>query len=388
MPKKLTTEEFIRKANQIHKGKYDYSKVIYIKAIEKVSIICKTHGEFLQTPNAHLCGYGCSKCGHTNKGKWTQEDFIKELKKRCGENLTYDIIGDYKGTTNNILIQNKYGICSIRANHLLNGVIAGIETAVDKNDYWINKAKEIHGELYDYSEINYVNSTTKITINCKIHGSFKQEPNSHLSGKGCGKCTKKTAGLKRSEEYSKKFKDKASKRHKGKYLYYEDTVFAAKDRICINCPIHGDFIQIADNHLHGDGCQKCGITLLSKRMQENPTGWNYTNWQKAGKRSSNFDSFKIYVIRCWNEDEEFYKIGKTFTTVEKRFKTKSSLPYEYEVDTVIMQNVEEVCKLEWILKNCNKENEYIPKIKFSGMYECFKELNMSCFEDYNITITD
>ena len=62
MPKKLTTEEFISKAKEVHGNKYDYSKVEYVNNHTKVCIICPKHGEFWQTPNHHLLGHGCSKC--------------------------------------------------------------------------------------------------------------------------------------------------------------------------------------------------------------------------------------------------------------------------------------------------------------------------------------
>ena len=68
MPKKITTEVFINKAILVHGDRYGYSKTIYRKAIEKVIIICKEHGEFLQTPNRHLTGSGCKKCGDLNTG--------------------------------------------------------------------------------------------------------------------------------------------------------------------------------------------------------------------------------------------------------------------------------------------------------------------------------
>lgn len=64
MSNRLTTEEFIERARKVHGNKYDYSKVKYNKSSEKVCIICPEHGEFLQTPNMHLCGNGCPSCGH------------------------------------------------------------------------------------------------------------------------------------------------------------------------------------------------------------------------------------------------------------------------------------------------------------------------------------
>ena len=97
----------------------------------------------------------------------------------------------------------------------------------------------------------------------------------------------------------------------------------------------------------------------------------------------------MYILKCWNDEEEFYKIGRTYSTVNKRFKYKSLLPYDYQIITqVVSEDVKHLCELEWTLKNCNKNHKYLPKLEFGGRYECFRELNMSCFEDYNLNINN
>lgn len=132
MRRKLTTEEFIINAKNIHNNKYDYSKVVYIDAHQKINIICKLHGEFLQTPNDHQQGAGCPKCKSEKlsiKFRNTKEKFIK-------------------------------------------------------------KSKKIHGNKYDYSKVNYVNCELKVKIICPNHGIFYQSPWNHYNGNGCPKCTK------------------------------------------------------------------------------------------------------------------------------------------------------------------------------------------------------
>ena len=61
--RRLTKEEFIEKARQVHGDKYDYSKVEYKNNKTKICIVCPIHGEFWQRPNDHLNGRGCDKCG-------------------------------------------------------------------------------------------------------------------------------------------------------------------------------------------------------------------------------------------------------------------------------------------------------------------------------------
>ena len=147
---------FIEKARQIHNDKYDYSKVNYVNSRTKVCIICPTHGEFWQTPHNHLKGYGCAECGKekSHLPKITTEDFII-------------------------------------------------------------KAKEIHGNKYDYSNVCYKTSDTKVCIICPEHGEFWQTPSNHINGSGCPKCAnekRKNALIKDT----KLFIDAATLIHDGK----------------------------------------------------------------------------------------------------------------------------------------------------------------------------
>lgn len=123
--KKLTKEKFIEKAKLIHGDKYDYSSVEYVNAMTPVKIICPEHGEFWQTPNNHLRGCRCPR-----------DSFNRRM---------------------------------------------------DTNDF-VTKAKLVHGDKYDYSKVEYVNSKTKICIICPEHGEFWQQPSMHLRGHGCPEC--------------------------------------------------------------------------------------------------------------------------------------------------------------------------------------------------------
>jgi hypothetical protein len=76
MSKKLTTEEFIKRAKKVHGNKYNYSKVEYVNSSTKVKIICKKHGECKQLPHSHLSGRGCKKCAGRNK---TTEDIKNDF---------------------------------------------------------------------------------------------------------------------------------------------------------------------------------------------------------------------------------------------------------------------------------------------------------------------
>lgn len=128
--KKLTTDSFILKSKDIHGDKYDYSTVSYINSHTKVKITCLIHGIFEQKPYCHLNGEGCRKCS----------DNLKFQKRR------------------------------------------------HNNHIFIERAKKIHGDKYDYSIVNYKNARTKIEIICPNHGIFKQTTPHHLNGAGCPTC--------------------------------------------------------------------------------------------------------------------------------------------------------------------------------------------------------
>lgn len=129
MAKKLTTEEFIIRAINVHGDKYGYSNTVYTKSSEKVSIKCSLHGVFEVTANNHLSkGVGCKEC-YIESSRLTQEEFIQ-------------------------------------------------------------KSNLVHNNKYDYPNTVYTKSSENVSIKCHIHGVFEQRASEHLKGSGCFKCNK------------------------------------------------------------------------------------------------------------------------------------------------------------------------------------------------------
>lgn len=131
MSKRLTTEEFIKRAKEIHGDKYDYSKANYVNSSTPIEIICPEHGFFWQTPSKHIYrGHGCEKCNRreaANKIRYSQEKIIELFHKT-------------------------------------------------------------HGDKYDYSKVKYINIKEKVCIICQDHGEFWQTPQCHILGQGCPIC--------------------------------------------------------------------------------------------------------------------------------------------------------------------------------------------------------
>ena len=198
-----TNENFIQESIVIHKNKYDYSKTLYEKDNKKVCIICPEHGEFWQTPNAHLHGQGCPQCGYNktqefNKTKFNKykNEFIEKLKKLENKKYDYSKV-EYKGTKTKVcIVCPEHGEFWQTPSKLFTGHFCpkcghmdGGKKLSDTKDSFIEKARKIHGNRYNYSKVKYVNNHTKVCIICPEHGEFWQTPNSHLFGNGCNKCT-------------------------------------------------------------------------------------------------------------------------------------------------------------------------------------------------------
>lgn len=198
--KKLTTKEFIEKAREIHGDKYDYSKVHYINNHTKVCIICPEHGEFLMRPNDHLNGQGCPKCGNINKKIkqiFSKEQFIERAKKKHNNKYEYSKVV-YNGMNNPVcIICPEHGeFWQTPANHLRGekcmkcSILERSFKRKCTTEEFIKKAKEIHGDYYNYSKVEYERSNKKVCIICPEHGEFWQTPNKHLNGQGCFECSK------------------------------------------------------------------------------------------------------------------------------------------------------------------------------------------------------
>lgn len=274
---KINKEKFIEEANIIYNNKYDYSKVEYYNTAKKVCIICPEHGEFWKSPYNHLSGQGCPFCS------------------RYKLSLT--------------------------------------------KDQFIEKARKVHGDKYDYSKAEYTNNSTKLCIICPEHGEFWQTPNAHISAMhDCPKCAHQSYKY-TFEEFKKKIAEKypnievlstqynnkkdkglffcncieddgckhgifekrfvdvlrhgcpkcgrcakidgelfikrSTKKHKGKYDYSEMEYKGYDVKVCIICPKHGEFWQTPHSHMKGVGCPLCSKeqnineTLLYQYLNEN-----------------------------------------------------------------------------------------------------------------------
>ena len=198
------TESFIERAKEVHGEKYDYSKVEYINCKLKVCIICPEHGEFWQTPDAHIQGRGCPVCRYISSGK------------------------------KNSLTTKSF----------------------------IERARKIHGDKYDYSKVNYINQKTPVCIICHEHGEFWQKPTIHLDNKaGCPKCSKNYRYT--TEEFLSSLPEWIKERYNFSKFEYKRT----HDKSILICPEHGEFLMSPHNIRKGIGCPGCSESKIERDVR-------------------------------------------------------------------------------------------------------------------------
>lgn len=224
--KRKSLDEFIEQAKNTHGDRYDYSKVEYINNHTKVCIICPEHGEFWQRPKNHINGENCPSCaricGSKKRRKYkrrnprrsnliTIKEFSTMVKEKFGDLVE---VVEYHGFTKKAKL-----ICKNTTNGIGHGLFTVVPCSflaearkticpqclkeyrrnINKSTTveFIEKAKKIHGDRYDYSKVNYVNNNTPICIICHDigidgleHGEFWQTPQNHLSNRGCPLCKK------------------------------------------------------------------------------------------------------------------------------------------------------------------------------------------------------
>lgn len=214
------TDTFIEKAKKVHGDRYDYSKTIYERNAKEVIIICPIHGEFIQKAGEHLNGRGCPKCGIEKRNNTNRNDInyvINKIKEHYGDDYIYDSIV-YSGVHKKIkLVCKQHGEFEQYPSCLMSGKVGCPECAKEKKKHkiniknkeiFINNALQIHGDKYDYSKVEYINSLKDVEIICPKHGSFWQTPSVHINDKcGCPECAKELTVSKDEKELQDFIKD-------------------------------------------------------------------------------------------------------------------------------------------------------------------------------------
>jgi group I intron endonuclease len=212
MPRPISQEEAIARFRQQHGDRYDYSRMRYESSAKKVEVVCQEHGAFFIAPQHHWDGAGCSKCAF-ERARTTKDGFVERAKQFFGERYDYSLFEVLPPFGHKIPIR-----CCVHEvvfeqearNHMRGHVgcpeckslkLAGprgergaLHPAGLLTMKFIERARQVHGERYDYSHFVYTTSSAKGVIVCRQHGEFSQSPGNHLSGSGCPVCAREDAG--------------------------------------------------------------------------------------------------------------------------------------------------------------------------------------------------
>lgn len=359
-------EDFVAEAKDKHGDRYQYPKQTIAGKNYQVEILCPKHGVFYQNHKQHLrASVGCHECAieenaqraiqHAEKQRFTGEDFERESRK-------------------------------------------------------------IYGDLLEYDHESFISTKKPVRIKCRTHGWFETSAHSHLYSKPstpCPGCRKDEAEQQREQQREAKRKEAArQKRHRdfmraltaeseaekaerlaknrearrkrsernfikrarkmhGDAYEYDPQILGfvkASGRVNIICKRHGVFNQKIRNHIERRrGCPYCG----AERSAEMSVGWSRTDYIRYTEARNNGRAL-LYVIKCRDNNETFYKIGITARSVKERF--NNDMPYKYEVIREIKGDAGFIYDAEKQFHKMNKKHKYEPVIKFGGHTECFSEI--------------
>lgn len=382
MPVKIKINDFKKKFIEKYGDGFDLSKVIYVNARTHVKVICKTHGEFLSTPDNLLTKRNkrspCSKCSTSiarKEKRISTNDFIFKARTYVSNSLDYSHVKYVNSTSKVDILCPDHGLFSVAPSNFLfkkTGCPRCTKISKDNgrklthNDFY-KRAKKVHKNIYKYDLTNYENNRSKIIVFCKEHGEFKPTASNFLQGKGCPKCAVQKSAIKRTLTTTD-WISKAKIVHGDRYDYSKVKYVSSKVKVSIICKKHGSFFINPSNHISlKRGCAKCAnfpaTKILSKprisqkefisRCEENVTNFNLSFTKTI------FNGVKNKVIVSCNIHGDFeilasnllrgggcklcssYKVNSSKRTslIEFVRKSKSFYDIEYNYDDVQFNNL-------------------------------------------------
>jgi hypothetical protein len=370
---KLTQERVIEQFKEVHGDAFDYSKVEYVDTNTKVKIRCKKHDyTFQQIPKNHKKGTTCPLCEREKMSKLNskgKEKFVEEALEKYGDLDDYSKV-EYKNTKTEVTFTCKKHNLEYekQPDHYLRGYRCpecsreSRRSRLNDKELFIQSAINKHGDEHDYTNTDIYPSVKDVEIRCKKHDhTFKINISSYLSGQKCPKCSRENytaLRMKTTEEFIKEAVQVWGDNNDYTVTDYK----GALNYINVRCKKH-DYIYpvLPKNHTNGKGCPKC-------KNGYNGKGHHHTKKEYVELANGRITS--LYLIKCFDEYEEFYKIGKTFRGLKKRY-TSVNMPYDYEEIFLYDSDAETIWDLEEELhKKYVRYNYRVNKI-FDGYSECY-----------------
>lgn len=292
----------------------------------------------------------------------SHDEYMDKVINKYGNSYNYDKL-KYISTKRNIIVGCKiHGDFEIRADRFLSNNGCKQCTGFFKKDteYFIKKSKDVHGDRYDYTKSNYINSATKLTITCKIHGDFEQRPSHHYKGNNCPECGKLST-IKTQSKTNEDYLAECIAIHGNRYDYSKTLYTTCRNKVIITCKIHGDFSQRPKHHSTGSNCPKC-IDI----------GYTRSDFIKASTNKGRDGTGDLYILEFKNDVEHFYKIGIS-VDFQHRLNVHKSNSYDCNVIATIKGDAKDVYDNEKYFLKELYNSKYLPLGEFTsgGINECF-----------------
>ena len=231
-----------------------------------------------------------------------------------------------------------------------------MRTTYNMNDYKQTIITNNPNITFNNLDDELKNTQSKITYICSEHGEAVRKALYLYEGRGCAKCAYNVAKIKNTFT-TEDFITKANEIHNNKYDYSKTIYTGSINKLTITCPHHGDFEQLALNHMtNGHGCKRCGLISTAKNLY---------------LKSIDVEFITLYYIKCYGKGEVFYKIGIAKNGVLERYTNSESMPYLFEVLKEVRGNAGQLIAIEESIKLAIQP--YTPLIPFSGSStECTK----------------
>lgn len=374
-----------KKYNQ--KTHEDFMKELYANNIGYRNGLFKVVGKFKGVKNKIILkdqyGYCAVLPGDLTRGtteKMTiksaifKTEYLKEYLRQNNKYFyknNYRVVSKYKKGNEYIFILDIFGnLHKMKPSSLFNGCSPSIKSAVDKKDYIFRKICK-RNKYFKSGELKFLdfyisNQKTMLVVEDSF-GLYNMD----ISVAYTGSRPTIEVAVNKDENLINRLKQNG-----GDYDYSKVVYTKMDNKVTIICKKHGEFKQKCHNHIRGEGCDRCGTESMVKINAENPTGWSYTNWINAGKRSKQFDSFKVYIVKvkARDSDEEFYKIGKTYNKIKRRFNSIKGYDLLEVIKVYESDDGREITNKEVELLRRNKQFRYKPKSIFGGYMECFSKV--------------
>lgn len=258
----------------------------------------------------------------------------------------YELISDYKNNKTHILLKSKFGVFKTTALKLYKSTNFTIASVQDKKEYVINKLLDLNKNI----DLKIVNVNNSDSIVEDKYGRYRIKTYDLLKG------IRPTIAS--AIDKNQVFINKVKEIHGDKYYFDEFLSYIKKDNpVTLNCVKHGRFSITANNLLQGQGCVHCGNIRK---------GWGINKL-----RNKIFKTAYVYLLHCFNEKENFYKIGITVKHPLHRIK---AIPYNTDIINYKKVSYKEALHLEKNLHTYHSKYLYKPLIKFGGYTECYTQL--------------